>query len=319
MAVAIAGEIAADSGVEQRKRELFAYLDERLDTAGLVGEIAATRAPSKMPRHIWMYWHDGWDNAPEVAKLCLRSWKLHNPDFELHALDFESLPQFVSDVPVHKGASKLNGFANRVRLRLLRNHGGVWADATLFCTQPVDPWISEMVAAAQFFALVSPEPDRIVATWFIAATAQSPLIVAWERMLAAYFECVENDNRPIHAYFVMAYILEYLLGKHPQLQALWEQMPKVRLQRRAKVSSIAQLTRTGDVPAIDAATRKAIANALTRNNMQKLTWKAGMLEGTAPARQVLEMLDAHLQAHGEHHLRDTTLRLAVVPAGISIG
>ena len=101
----------------------------------------------------------------------------------------------------------------------------------------------------------------------------------------------------VYAYFVMAYILEYLLGKHPQLQAVWEQMPKVPLQARAKVAFVAQLTQNGNVPPLRPQEIQGGFKCAARNNMQKLTWKAGMLEGTAPARQVLEMLGAHLQAH----------------------
>jgi mannosyltransferase OCH1-like enzyme len=41
------------------------------------------------------------------------------------------------------------------RLCLLRTHGGVWVDATVFCRRPLDEWLPEH-AASGFFAFANP-------------------------------------------------------------------------------------------------------------------------------------------------------------------
>src|ERR1700733_6707710 len=113
------------------KAEMFDYMRK----LGAEDEIAALvrDAPAPVSRTIWMYWHDGWDKAPEICHLCLQSWRQRNPGYEVHALDLETLKTVLDDPPRQKDMAFVRGYANRVRLRLLRTHGGVWADATNFC------------------------------------------------------------------------------------------------------------------------------------------------------------------------------------------
>jgi hypothetical protein len=154
------------------KAGLLDYLEGPMNAGRVIADMALTEPtePAVLPRHIWMYWHDGWENAPDIARLCRQSWIERNPGYEVHALDYGSLSGFLRDPLVHYEATKLNNFANQARLRLLRTHGGVWADATNFCTRPIDPWIADKVSAARLFAFTLPNAERPIATWFLAAT-----------------------------------------------------------------------------------------------------------------------------------------------------
>jgi len=281
------------------KEELLRYYDGPLEAdralAALLPDLAAPAAPCVLPRRIWMYWHDGWDNAPEIAKLCLQSWRQRNPGYEVRALDYASLGAVFDDPPVHKGASKLSGFANRVRLRLLRTHGGIWADATNFCTRPVDGWIRERVAPAHFFAFVLPNAERPIATWFLAACPQAPLVAAWEEIVALYFERIEAEERKVHAYFYMPYIFEFTVFRNALLRAQWDAMPKVPVADTGRVALIAGLQKI-DAPAssLVPAKREKIAAALAGTPMQKLTWKGQVKENTPVALELLEILRENL-------------------------
>lgn len=286
-----------------RKAALFDYLDNAVGASGLLSELPVKPAaelwnvePVKMPRHIWLYWHDGWDDAPEVAKLCLRSWQIRNPGCAVHALGHASLGSVLANPPMHRKASKLNGFANRVRLRLLRTHGGVWADATLFCCTPLEAWLPMLMPPARMFAFAAPAPDRIVSTWFLASVAHAPLMRAWERVLAAYFERLESDQRWIHAYFVMAYILEYIATRHPGLAATWQAMPKVPAPESGRIAAIAQLQQEGMPPSHSLTPEQcaAVAQTLKTTALQKLTWKGAIRDATPAAQQVLAILKADL-------------------------
>ncbi len=284
------------------KEELLGYYDGPLEAgramAALLPSLAPPAAPCVLPRQIWMYWHDGWDDAPEVAKLCLRSWRQRNPGYEIRALDYASLGQVFDDPPVHRGASKLSGFANRVRLRLLRTHGGIWADATNFCLRPVDGWIHERVAPAHFFAYVLPNAERPIATWFLAACPRAPMAAAWEEMVSLYFERIEAEGRQVHAYFYMPYIFEFAVFGNAQLRAQWDAMPKVPVADTGLVAQIAGLQKT-DAPSASLvrAKRKRIALALAETPMQKLTWKGQVKENTPVALEVLDMLRDNLAGH----------------------
>ena len=290
------------------KEELRRYYDGPLRAesalAGLAPELAAPSAPCVLPRRIWMYWHDGWDKAPELATLCLRSWQQRNPGYEVRALDYASLRSVFDNPPVHRGASKLSGFANRVRLRLLRTHGGIWADATNFCTRPVDGWIHEHTAPAHFFAFVLPNAERPIATWFLAACPRAPMVAAWEEIVSLYFEHIEADERQVHAYFYMPYIFEFAVFGNPQLRAQWDAMPKVPVADTGRVSLLAGLQQTGAPAAsLAPAKREKIAALLAGTPMQKLTWKGQVKENTPVALELLEMLRENLAATPSASLR----------------
>jgi len=281
------------------KEDLLRYCEGPLEAGRALAELLPSlmppAAPCVLPRQIWMYWHDGWDDAPEIAKLCLQSWRQRNPDYEVHALDYASLGSVFDDPPVHKGASKLSGFANRVRLRLLRIHGGIWADATNFCTRPVDDWIHERAAPAHFFAYVLPNAERPIATWFLAACPRAPMVVAWERIVSLYFARIEAEERKVHAYFYMPYIFEFAVFGNPQLRAQWDAMPKVPVGDTGRVSLLAGLLQTGaPATSIAPAKRDKIAALLAGTPMQKLTWKGQMRENTPVARELLDMLRENL-------------------------
>ncbi len=94
-----------------------------------------SHAANDFPSTIRMLWHQGWENAPELVKRCLRSWQYHNPGWTIRALDAETLPSWI-DLSGFSAAPDrdftLQSLSNIVRLGLLNEHGGVWADATTY-------------------------------------------------------------------------------------------------------------------------------------------------------------------------------------------
>lgn len=279
------------------KAEMFDYLralKPEDEIAALVRDCG--NSAHAIPRRIWMYWHDGWDKAPEICHLCAQSWRQRNPGYEVHALDLETLKTVLDDPPKQKDMSFVRGYANRVRLRLLRTHGGVWADATNFCLGPVDPWIHERVAPAGLFAYTLPNAERLIATWFLAAAPRSALMAAWEHLITRYFEAVERDGRDVHGYFFMPYTFEYAMSAQPELAALWARMPKLPVGDTGRVALAANLGDEEGTRPLGEPKRAVIRELLAATPMQKLTWKGQVRAGTEAARQVLDMLKENLQA-----------------------
>ncbi|HPE60198.1 MAG: hypothetical protein KDI15_07200 [Thiothrix sp.] len=140
-----------------------------------------------LPRIIWIYWDQGSTRLPFVVGHCVASWRARHPDWEVRLLERSQLSQWITvqdieprpDMPVQL-------FTDLVRLRLLRAHGGVWADATLFCVQPLPAWLPPRLQQG-FFAFASQRPDRLMTNWFLAATPQSPLLQGWSRDMETFF------------------------------------------------------------------------------------------------------------------------------------
>ena len=50
-----------------------------------------------IPKTIWMFWSQGYENAPNIIKKCRESWEKYNPDWTINVLDMENLTIFLPD------------------------------------------------------------------------------------------------------------------------------------------------------------------------------------------------------------------------------
>jgi hypothetical protein len=139
-----------------------------------------------MPKTIWFVWFQGLRNAPYVVRKCHESWVVKNPGWRVATLDETALSSVAS---VNYSAGNIAGLspqhqADLLRLDLLSHHGGVWADATCFCVQPLEDWLPQNLGSG-FFAFHRPRPNRIISNWFLAAEPGNALVSRmFERMLA---------------------------------------------------------------------------------------------------------------------------------------
>ena len=47
-----------------------------------------------MIKTIWILWFQGFENAPQVVKTCLKSWKRYNSDWNIIELDENNLEKY---------------------------------------------------------------------------------------------------------------------------------------------------------------------------------------------------------------------------------
>jgi len=142
----------------------------------LIGKIEKFVAVPKKPelvgkKIIWQFWYQGIDeNTPKLVSACLNSVKKHSSGYEIIILskenlnDYIELPDFVWK-KFGTGGFVFPKLANLVRLYLLAAYGGVWLDATIFLTAPID----ENLLKKDFFALQRseiPPPDLKIFTRF---------------------------------------------------------------------------------------------------------------------------------------------------------
>jgi hypothetical protein len=174
--------------------------------------------PSTMPRTVWFFWSQGLREAPQVVRKCYESWTERNPGWRVVVLDKQRLAEFASADyeagPVGRLPGRLQ--ADLARLDLLARHGGVWADATCFCVQPLDDWLLPCLPSG-FFAFDRPGPDRLLSTWFLAAQPGNALVSETFALMRDYL------SRPMrldeHAFLVKA--LTRLLRARPRTRGWW--------------------------------------------------------------------------------------------------
>jgi len=212
---------------------------------------------------IWIIWYQGFDNAPELVKRCVDSWYYFNPDFEIILLDKNNLSNYIelnNPIDFNRRDLTVQAKSELHRLDLLHKYGGVYTDATVFCTKPLNEWLPEYLKTG-FFAFRNPGPDRMISTWFLAAEKNNPLLTAFHH---AYFNAFSqtvflNKNRRIgnslthrlspifsksiqssqfwhsflakkilriYNYYFCHYTFNKIILKNPVLEDIWNQTPK---------------------------------------------------------------------------------------------
>lgn len=143
----------------------------------------------RYPKIIWIFWQQGWDDAPDIVRASLKSWRRHNPDWVVRALTEETLssvlPRDALDRVFRAGAYRA-AFSDCVRIELLHRYGGVWVDATTICMEPLDDWLPQY-SDTGFFAFSEPTPDRMLSSWFLAAEKGSYVVSRWREAVVNFW------------------------------------------------------------------------------------------------------------------------------------
>ncbi len=135
-----------------------------------------------IPRIIWSYWHGG--AVPGLVQRCVDNWCRLNPGWKVHLLGAADLAAHVPPTLSRLGVPKQSDW---IRLALLARHGGVWLDASIFLTRPLD-WVLEQQQAWQTefagyyldrYASGAPGACPVVDSWFMAAPPGSRFVVDW--------------------------------------------------------------------------------------------------------------------------------------------
>lgn len=106
---------------------------------------------------IWICWWTGLETAPPIVQQCIKSIYKNAESHPVILITQDNYRQYIT-VPEYilkKMKSKtmcLAHFADYLRVSLLEQYGGLWLDATMFCSEP----ISEDCFTLPFFTLKSP-------------------------------------------------------------------------------------------------------------------------------------------------------------------
>jgi hypothetical protein len=190
---------------------------------------------------------------PPVVRACLESWAVTNPDWEVVFLDEHTIWHHLDrrTLPVDALlATSPQVYANAIRVRLLSDYGGVWADATTWCRRPLSEWLTAM--PGEFFAFASPGPDRMMANWFMASAAGGYLartladaylgvferlgpltvlpnataaeILAVSRNTDVFLESTLLATRG-YPYFLFHYLFAFLYRRDARFREAWDETP----------------------------------------------------------------------------------------------
>ena len=180
---------------------------------------------------VWLLWLQGWENAPLVCQYVRTSWEILNPDWNIELVSESTIQNFI-DLPNY---IKLNGLSNAaksdiIRLYLLAEHGGVWADATLLCLHPLDNWIYDPLQTSGFWMYRGVNYGRGPASWFIISLKGTIIINKWREACDKYWESKEAAEN----YFWMDELFGQLCKNDPEFLSEWKNVPSLWCETRGQ-------------------------------------------------------------------------------------
>jgi len=192
-----------------------------------VKDFAQKPITTQTPEIIWQFWDNPAGKiTPQIVKSCVESVNKFKGDFEHKILDnstienYSDLPGYVLDRFKNKQMDYAH-FSDLLRLNLLKNHGGVWMDATDYMTDFVSKYIIEQ----DFFVFLTGKlthfPYAFMQNCFIRAKKGSFLCEAWYEICVNYWK---NETKRFD-YFQHQLMFKALILNNPVAKDLFTQMP----------------------------------------------------------------------------------------------
>ena len=150
----------------------------------------------KRSKIIWLCWLQGYENAPEMVKVCCASIRKHLPGYEIKWIDNNNWREFVQ-LPGYvvrkweQGRIPAANFSDLLRLELLVRYGGTWMDSTVLCTGETSkglPLSAYLDTDLFVFQYSKPGDEEInISNWFISACTNNEVLMVLRDMLLAYW------------------------------------------------------------------------------------------------------------------------------------
>lgn len=179
---------------------------------------------------IWLLWLQGWEDAYWLNKQVAESWQIQNPDWKIEYVTLSNLSNFVKDIDyIYDPRKNISHQAKSdiIRLSLLKNHGGVWADATMLCLQSLDDWVEDAVSPSGLWMYRGPGADLDKkygpASWFILSVKEGYMITRWKEQCDFFW----NKNNLTNNYFWIDSLFRGLLENDAQFRELWSKTPAI--------------------------------------------------------------------------------------------
>lgn len=168
---------------------------------------------------IWICWFQGMDNAPYIVKKCYNSVQENFPDKEIVVItsdnftDYVDFPDYILD-KWRAGMITHTHMTDLLRLELLIKYGGMWLDATVFCS---DSKVPEYFFDSDLFFFQTLKPGRdghasYISSWLMSAKTNNRVLMATRSLLYAYWK----KNKKMTDYFLLHDFFAIVLDHYPK-------------------------------------------------------------------------------------------------------
>ncbi|MBO0412385.1 capsular polysaccharide synthesis protein [Enterococcus hulanensis] len=109
-----------------------------------------------IPKKIWIFWWQGIESAPLVVQKCISQVK-KNTNAEISIITKWNFKEYtnISNILLEKfeeGKFSITHFSDILRFNLLKNHGGLWLDSTVYIAReiPDNLWLQPYYSSGPF-------------------------------------------------------------------------------------------------------------------------------------------------------------------------
>ena len=191
----------------------------------------------KKNKIVWICWLQGIENASHLVRQCYETVKKQFADWKIIVITSENLneythfPDYISE-KWKKGIISNTHFSDLLRLELLTRHGGLWLDATVYCTGKLPEYIEN----TPLFMYQSLKPGftghtNRISSWLIWAESDNIILLETKRLLFRYWK----NNDILYDYFILHHFITMVLENYPEHLAciipVSNEMPHILLLR----------------------------------------------------------------------------------------
>lgn len=203
----------AFSDLKRRLPVLDAQISELLD--GMDFNVDLNSCP--IVKNIFIFWWDGFLNAPVTVKKCLLSVKQNFRDYSIIEISKFNYKEYtdIDPIIVHDflmGKISIQTFSDVMRFNLLKNNGGLWIDATIYFDKEYN-LLSEL--RDKSFNTINYEASSIflsykkeVCSWssfFVASRKNGFLVTVIDSILREYY--LKYKKYPIYFFMDAVYMI----------------------------------------------------------------------------------------------------------------
>lgn len=132
---------------------------------------------AKIPKNIFVYWHD--EKMPHIIYRMYKNIKNKHKDFKIYKFNDKILKEKIKNIPdeVIKHFDNKTIVSDWLRLHLLYNYGGIWADISNIFLKSMNEIVDFNLDKLQAYKLYRIENG--IENWFLASPPKTKLVKLW--------------------------------------------------------------------------------------------------------------------------------------------
>lgn len=186
---------------------------------------------------IWVCWWQGEEAMPDIVRVCYASLNKHAGGHpvvlvtENNYREYADMPEFLI-ARLRNHEISITHFSDVLRMNLLKRHGGIWVDSTIYFTRDIDLIVHP---CRPYYSCrhVARNCNVVHGRWtsFFIACGKGNLLPAF--MLAAFYRYWEKYNKVV-TYLYMDYLFALAYDKIPAIAEMVESLPLEQISNLSK-------------------------------------------------------------------------------------